>query len=124
MPGSGKIAVLRGRWAEEVALKYLLNRNLKLIEKNFRSKFGEIDLIMKDTDIVCFIEVRYRTDDHFHQAAESINKRKQERIILTSQQYLTNNYDTDDILCRFDTVTLSGKQEKPIIEWLKDAFQV
>ena len=85
MPGnSGKNSYQRGRWAEQAALEYLLTRNLKLLYKNFRSAFGEIDLIMQDKNIVLFIEVRYRSNNHFHTSLESINNKKCDRIIATS----------------------------------------
>ncbi len=124
MPGnSGKISYQRGRWAEQTALEYLLNNKLKLLDRNFRSPFGEIDLIMQDKDIILFIEVRYRSNNYFHTALESINKKKCERIILTSQKYLTDNRSASRLDCRFDVITLSGQQECPMIKWIKNAFQ-
>ena len=124
MPAStGKNSYLRGRWAEQTALEFLLHEKLKLLERNFRSIFGEIDLIMQDKNIICFIEVRYRSDNHYHTALESINERKCERIIITSQQYLTQNRAASHLDCRFDVVALSGPQENSTIKWIKNAFQ-
>jgi len=124
MPGnSGKTSYQRGRWAEQTALEYLLTKNLKLLDKNFRSPFGEIDLVMQDKSIILFIEVRYRSNNHFHTAVESINKKKCERIISTSHQYLSENRSASRLDCRFDVVALSGPQETPTIEWIKNAFQ-
>lgn len=120
---SGKTSYLRGRWAEQAALKYLQTKNLKLLEKNFRSTFGEIDLIMQDKNIILFIEVRYRSNNHFHTALESINRQKCERIIITSNHYLSQNRIASQMDCRFDVVALSGDQESPTIEWIKNAFQ-
>ncbi len=124
MEGSGgEVSYQRGRWAEQTALDYLLDKNLALLDKNFRSSFGEIDLIMQEGNILVFIEVRYRSSNHFHTALESINKKKCDRIISTSQQYLTENRKSAHMDCRFDVVVLSGQQEKPTIEWIKNAFQ-
>ncbi|MFB3100771.1 MAG: YraN family protein [Gammaproteobacteria bacterium] len=124
MPGnSGKISYQRGRWAEQTALEYLLTKKLKLLDKNFRSSFGEIDLIMQDNSIILFIEVRYRSNNHFYTALESISKKKCERIISTSYQYLSKNRSASQLDCRFDVVTLSGPQKTPTIEWIKNAFQ-
>ena len=120
---SGKISYQRGLWAEQTALEYLLAKKLKLLEKNFRSSFGEIDLIMQDKDIILFIEVRYRSSNSFHTALESINKKKCERIILTSQKYLSENRRALQLDCRLDVLTLSGTQENPTIQWIKNAFQ-
>lgn len=120
---TGKNSYLRGCWAEQTALEFLLRKKLKLLERNFRSVFGEIDLIMQDKNIICFIEVRYRSDNHFHTALESINKNKCERIIVTSQQYLAQNRTASHLDCRFDVVVLSGPQENSTIKWIKNAFQ-
>ncbi len=117
------ISYQRGRWAEQTALEYLLTKKLKLLDKNFRSPFGEIDLIMQDKDIILFIEVRYRSNNHFYTALESISKKKCERIISTSYQYLSKNRSASQLDCRFDVVTLSGPQKTPTIEWIKNAFQ-
>jgi putative endonuclease len=120
---SGKNSYQRGRWAEQAALEYLSTKKLKLLDKNFRSAFGEIDLIMQDENILLFIEVRYRSNNHFHTALESINRKKCERIIATSHQYLSENRSASQLDCRFDVVALSGPQETPTIEWIKNAFQ-
>jgi putative endonuclease len=120
---SGKISYQRGRWAEQTALEYLLTKNLILLDKNFKSTFGEIDLIMQDKNIILFIEVRYRSSNHFHTALESINKKKCERIISTSLKYLSENRSASQLDCRFDVVALSGPQETLTIEWIKNAFQ-
>ena len=120
---SGKTSTLRGRWAEQIALEYLLDKKLKLLERNFRSAFGEIDLIMQDKNTILFIDVRYRSSNYFHTALESINRKKCERIIITSNQYLSQNRAASHMDCRFDVIALSGKQETPAIEWIKNAFQ-
>jgi putative endonuclease len=120
---SRKISYQRGRWAEQIALDYLLSKRLKLLDKNFRSAFGEIDLIMQDKNIILFIEVRYRSSNHFHTALESIDRKKCERIIATSLQYLSENRSASQLDCRFDVVALTGPQETPMIEWIKNAFQ-
>lgn len=120
---SGNISYQRGCWAEQKALEYLLTHHLKLLGKNFRSTFGEIDLIMQEKNIILFIEVRYRSSDYFHTALESINKKKCERIISASHQYLTENRSASQRNCRFDVIALSGSQASPKIEWIKNAFQ-
>ncbi len=120
---SGKNSYQRGRWAEQTALEYLLAKKLKLLDKNFRSLFGEIDLIMQDKNIILFIEVRYRSSNHFHAAIESIDRKKCERIISTSHQYLYENRNASHLDCRFDVVVLFGTQKNPTIEWIKNAFQ-
>ena len=120
---SGKTSYLRGRWAEQTALEYLLDKKLKLLEKISDQHLVKCCLIMQDKNIILFIEIRYRSSNNFHSALESINRKKCERIIITSNQYLSQNRGASHMDCRFAVVALSGKQETPTIEWIKNAFQ-
>lgn len=122
-PKTKNKARIRGCWAEIRAQKYLSDKGLELITKNFRSPFGEIDLIMKDKNIICFIEVRYRADESFYPAVESIDENKCRRIILTGQKYLLQHHNTGQSDYRFDIIALHGKQADVKIEWIKNAFQ-
>ncbi len=109
-----------GALAEQGAAHYLQGQGLKLIEKNFRTRFGEIDLIMQDGATLVFIEVRLRRNTNFGGAAASIDIRKQQRIIRASQQYLSSLARTPP--CRFDAVLL-GEAAGSGIRWLKNAFE-
>lgn len=110
----------RGALAEQWAAHYLQEQGLKLIEKNYRSRFGEIDLIMQDGSTLVFVEVRLRRNAHFGGAAASIDIRKQQRIIRTSQQYLSTLAHTP--ACRFDAVLL-GDTQGADAQWLRNAFE-
>jgi len=108
-----------GALAEQLAVKYLQEQGLRLIAQNYRSRFGEIDLIMQDGVTVVFVEVRMRRNAAFGGAAASIDTRKQQRIISTAQQYLAGLARVP--ACRFDAVLLDGKAEHNM-QWLKNAF--
>jgi len=121
----GKSTTEHGRIAEDIAHDYLNSRfGLVLLERNYRTPHGEIDLIMKDGDTTVFIEVRSRTKQSFLDALETIDRRKCMRIINSSEYYLqrqSSNYN--NVKCRFDVVTLTGPLETARLEWIKDAFE-
>lgn len=106
-----------GEQTELLAVQYLLRHGLKLVAKNYRSRFGEIDLIMQDGATLVFVEVRLRTGSSFGGAAVSIDAGKQRRIISTAEQYLASLAHIPP--CRFDAMLLDGKQ----IQWIKNAFE-
>jgi putative endonuclease len=110
----------RGAQAEQWAAQYLSRQGLKLVEQNYRSRYGEIDLIMRDGEALVFVEVRLRGNADFGGAAASIDARKQQRIIRTAQQYLAGLPRTPP--CRFDAV-LMGDVQGGQVAWLKNAFE-
>ena len=114
----------RGRIAEDIACEYLTRSGLALLDRNFRTPHGEIDLIMKDGDTMVFIEVRSRTLQTLMDTLETIDRRKLMRIIRSSEYYLQHHISNiDDMKCRFDVVTLTGPLEAARLEWIKDAFE-
>lgn len=110
---------IQGALAEQWAAQYLQKQGLKLIGQNYRSRFGEIDLIMQDGATLVFVEVRLRRNADFGGAAASLDTRKQQRLIRTSQLYLSTLAQTP--ACRFDAV-LMGDAQGQDAEWLKNAF--
>lgn len=111
--------IQHGAQAEQLAAQYLQRQGLKLIVQNYRSRFGEIDLIMQEGTALVFIEVRLRRNADFGGAAASIDTRKQQRIIHTAQQYLATLSRTPP--CRFDVVLMGGAKGEEM-QWLKNAF--
>ena len=105
--------------SEGFAEKYLQQNHLIPIERNYRSRFGEIDLIMQDNDTLVFVEVRQRSSNAFGGAAASIDLCKQRRLILTAQRYVAKLHPTPP--CRFDVVLMDNKQGKNL-EWIRNAF--
>ena len=121
-----KSSTERGRIAEELACNHLKkNFGLVLLDRNYRTPYGEIDLIMKDGETMVFIEVRSRTKDNFLKPLESIDRNKCMRIIRSSEYYLQRNVSSFNSMgkCRFDVVTLTGPLETARLEWIKNAFE-
>lgn len=112
----------QGDIAEQDALEHLTTAGLVLIEKNFLSKLGEIDLIMSEGSQLVFIEVRYRKSNTYGSALESVNQQKQQRIIKTAQYYLQQNTQSYENY-RFDVVAISHNSDKNDINWVKNAFE-
>jgi len=77
-----------GNRAEATACDYLQRQGLKLVERNYLCKRGEIDLIMRDGQDTVFVEVRYRRSDRFGSSAESVDWRKQAKLLATAEHYL------------------------------------
>ena len=114
--------LIRGQWAEEEARRFLIQQGLKLKYCNYHSPFGELDIIMKDQDILVFIEVRFRKSDRYGTAAESITVSKQTKIMNTANYYLASNPYQGPI--RFDAITISPDNTgKNHLSWIKNAFQ-
>ncbi len=112
-----------GQWAEDFAHAYLCQQGLQLIERNYRYRRGEIDLIMQQQAILVFIEVRYRRNASYGGSLESINYPKQQRILRTAHHYLYTHSWTQQHPCRFDVVLIQGTLITPQIRWLTDAFR-
>ena len=110
---------MKGSDAEQTALSYLLNQGLLLVERNYRCRFGEIDLIMSEGKTLVFVEVRMRASDVFGGAAASITAAKQAKLLRAARHYLSGlRYEPS---CRFDAVLMSGVHN-PRIEWIRNAF--
>ena len=107
-----------GQAAEALAASYLQEQGLRLVERNFRVRGGEIDLILWEGKTLVFVEVRLRRNPEFGGAAASITRSKQKRIILAARHYLLTLPESD---CRFDCILLD-RLEKTAIQWIKNAF--
>ena len=108
-----------GAEAERWAARYLQEHGLKPIAHNYRSRFGEIDLVMQDGPTLVFIEVRLRRSQVYGGAAASIDSRKQKRIIRAAQQYIAGINHIPP--CRFDVVLMDDVQGQNV-RWIKNAF--
>lgn len=107
-----------GLEAEQTARKYLEEQGLTFVESNFSSRFGEIDIVMKDNSHRVFIEVRVRNNTSYTSAVESVDFRKQNKLRKTALFYLQKNNLLDKVPCRFDVIAI----EKNHIQWIKNAF--
>lgn len=108
-----------GQAAEQRALDFLQRQGLTLVTTNYHSRFGEIDLILRDGNVLVFTEVRMRSSVDFGGAGASITHAKQAKLVKTAQQYLTQF--SHPPACRFDAVLL-GASNNDAIEWIQNAF--
>lgn len=109
------------RW-EKTAESFLRSHGLKLLQRNFSSRFGEIDLIMEDEKTVVFVEVKYRADKQHGSGAEAVTFHKQERISRTAAWYLAKNPRRAEQFCRFDVISIDPFKTDQDINWIKGAF--
>jgi len=110
-----------GNQAEKIAADYLLQQGLKLLETNYRCRFGEIDLVMRDNKTLVFVEVRLRSHSMFGGAAYSINASKQKKLIITAEHYLQQHNAAAKMACRFDAI-LMDKTSAQNMQWIQNAF--
>jgi putative endonuclease len=107
-----------GSEAERVAATYLQQKGLILLETNYRCRFGEVDLVMRDGNTLAFVEVRLRSNTNFGGAGMSITSAKQQKLQRAAEHYLQQH---GMAFCRFDAI-LMDKPSIDNIEWIKNAF--
>ena len=107
---------------EKTAESFLRSQGLKLLQRNFSSRFGEIDLIMEDEETVVFIEVKYRKSSQHGSGADAVTFHKQGRISRTASWYLVKNPHRAGQFCRFDVISITPRKEAQGINWIKSAF--
>ena len=112
-----------GKRAEDLAVNFLKQNKIKIITRNFYSRFGEIDLIGLDKETLIFVEVRFRKNEDYLSAIETIDDRKCKKIITTSEVYLNKRKKYQSYQCRYDVITITGEIDEPVIKWIKSAFQ-
>ena len=105
--------------AEQLAAAYLQRRGLTVVERNFRCRAGEIDLILRDGATLVFAEVRLRKNGAFGGAAASITPQKQHKLRLAAQYYLQTL--AKEPPCRFDALLLD-RLDQTAVQWIKNAF--
>ena len=112
----------RGIWGERHALMFLYDKGFSLVAKNFRSRFGEIDLIVKNNDYIVFVEVKARKNSDFALAREFVDFRKQDKIRSTANLWLSSRQNS--LQPRFDVIEVysQGKDENPQIIHIENAF--
>lgn len=119
-------AKITGEKNERLAEHFLQQQGLKLKERNYHCRRGEIDLIMVDNQVLVFVEVRFRKQAKYGSALESVDYRKQQKLIKAAQYYLMKHFPNNEPRCRFDVVAIDGNQtpkpSKNPIEWLPNAF--
>ena len=111
------------RW-ESRALEHLRGHGLEPVARNFHSRFGEIDLVMRDGATLVFVEVRYRGPGANVRAADTISAGKQRHIVRTAEFFLLRNPQWRDAIMRFDVVAIDATGDAPPrLCWHRDAFR-
>ena len=113
-----------GDLAECAAAHMLDTAGLKLLAKNVRYAFGELDLVMQDGNTVVFAEVRYRRDSTFGDGLMSVTRNKRQRIARAAQAFLNENSGLLSFPCRFDVIAISGALERAKFDWQTAAFSM
>ncbi len=112
-----------GQAGEDLAAGYLRKKGYKLVERNYRCKSGEVDLIVLDRKVVVFVEVKTRSDHSFGSPFEAVEARKQRKMIQAAQYFL-HEKKLDQRDARFDVVGISWQGERPVVEHIENAFDV
>ena len=107
-----------GAFYEKQAEEFLIQKGYQILERNYRNRNGEIDLIAKDGEYICFTEVKYRTTSKYGNPLEAVNIRKQNQIKKVAQYYLIKHGLTEWTPCRFDVVAYEGES----VTHIKNAF--
>lgn len=108
----------KGAQKEEEVCAYLRLKGVKIRERNFRCRQGEIDIIGYDGDYLVFFEVKYRAGKSRGSAAEAVGFAKQRKICQVADYYRVLHHCTEDTPLRFDVVAVDGED----VTWIKDAF--
>ncbi len=114
-----------GGFAEEVVVRYLINKGHKIIERNYRCPVGEIDIISQKDEYICFVEVRSRTDSVYGKPYETVTYPKQRKISKTAKFFISQNPQYfNKFSFRFDVASvLFGEDTDGSIEYIEGAFE-
>jgi putative endonuclease len=109
---------------EERAARWLARQGLRIVERNFRIRAGEIDIVARDGDCLVFVEVRARSHPRFAGAAASVDHAKQRRLLQAAALYLQARPQLARLPCRFDVIAFEPRQSGPGAElrWIRQAF--
>jgi putative endonuclease len=114
--------VEKGRRGEDFAAAFLFERGYRILNRNWRLKSGEIDIIAEKSGVLVFCEVKSRSSLRYGSGAEAVNFRKQQQIIRTAMLYL-QKYRLNECACRFDVIEiLDNLPEFPQIHHIINAF--
>ncbi len=120
---SSEKAVDIGKHGEQIAEKILKKQGYKIIERNFNTRFGEIDIIAKDGEYTCFVEVRMRKTDTHGTPLETIDEYKRGKLVRAARIY-AQKYSLHDAPLRFDAVAIIGNLHDYKYEVIKNAFEL
>ena len=111
-----------GRSAETLALRHLCNSGLRLLARNWSCRSGELDLVMLDGDTVVFVEVRYRRHAAWGGAVESVDARKQQKLVRAAEHFLQKESRWARHPCRFDVIAIGSTAQRAPLTWIRNPF--
>ena len=112
-----------GQRAEDIACDFLRAQGLEILERNFRRRLGELDIVARDGDVLVIVEVRFRASERFGGAAASVDGRKQQRLVRAAAQFLQQRRDFSHLRVRFDVISVSEpRRVDSRVEWFQHAF--
>jgi len=112
-----------GKKSESIATGHLKKYGYKILEQNYRTKLGEIDIIAKDKDTLVFVEVKARSSNRFGNPKWAVTPKKQRKISMVALLYIKSTKQSN-VKARFDVVAISSAKDKPSIEIIKNAFEL
>ena len=112
-----------GEESESIAVTYLKKQGYKIIEQNYRTKLGEIDIIAREKDTIAFVEVKSRKSKNFGSPKWAVTPKKQRKISMVALWYLKTTMQSN-VKARFDVVSIISSKDKPSIEIVKNAFEL
>jgi putative endonuclease len=112
-----------GEKGEEIAVRHLRKNGYKIIETNYRTRLGEIDIIAQDQDTIVFAEVKTRRSVQFGNPKQAVTIRKQKKISMVALYYLKATGQSS-ARARFDVVAVISNRDKPQVEIIKNAFEL
>ncbi|MGM0441700.1 MAG: YraN family protein [Elusimicrobiota bacterium] len=110
--------VSKGRRGEDLAVKYLKNKDYYILDRNWRCPVGELDIVARNNSYLCFIEVKYRKSDNYGLPREAVNRSKKNKIVKLAKLYIANS-GLDGMDVRFDVIEVTDQK----IEHIRNAFQ-
>ncbi len=113
----------KGNFYETLACEYITDNGGIIIERNYRSKKGEVDIIARDGKYLCFVEVKYRTSDRYGEAERAVDFNKQRTISRVCDYYLFSKHFGSETPIRFDVVAINTDINNiNVLKWHKNAF--
>ena len=109
-----------GTKKETLAIDFLKTKGVQILDRNFYFSGGELDIVAKDGEYLCFIEVKYRKNDRFGCPEDSVTFAKQKKMIKGARQYLYSKKYPEQIPCRFDVIAIHQED----ITWIQNAFSL
>jgi putative endonuclease len=119
----GRSAAGLGRAGESLAAEHLEARGFRILDRGFRTRTGEIDIVADESGVLVFVEVKARSSLRSGRPSEAVNSRKRLRMLKAARQWLAR-HDAGEAPCRFDVVEIFARENsRPLVHHIRDAFQ-